>query len=55
MLQQLLRFLLLQIDNIVQLTLPQTLTSKTLTTPRISSIVNIGTLTLPTSTDTLVG
>jgi hypothetical protein len=41
--------------NIVQLTLPQTLTSKTLTTPRISSIVNIGTLTLPTSTDTLVG
>jgi hypothetical protein len=42
-------------SDIVQLTLPQTLTSKTLTTPRISSIVNIGTLTLPTSTDTLVG
>ena len=33
----------------------QTLTSKTLTAPIISSIVNTGTLTLPTSTDTLVG
>lgn len=33
----------------------QTLTNKTLTTPTISSIVNTGTLTLPTSTDTLVG
>lgn len=32
-----------------------TLTSPTLTTPNISSIVNTGTLTLPTSTDTLVG
>lgn len=32
-----------------------TLTNKTLTTPVISSIVNTGTLTLPTSTDTLVG
>ena len=32
-----------------------TLTNKTLTTPTISSIVNTGTLTLPTSTDTLVG
>lgn len=30
-------------------------TSPTLTTPSISSIVNTGTLTLPTSTDTLVG
>jgi hypothetical protein len=30
-------------------------TSPTLTTPIISSIVNTGTLTLPTSTDTLVG
>lgn len=30
-------------------------TSPTLTTPNISSIVNTGTLTLPTSTDTLVG
>lgn len=32
-----------------------TLTNKTLTAPVISSIVNVGTLTLPTSTDTLVG
>jgi hypothetical protein len=32
-----------------------TLTNKTLTTPVISSISNTGTLTLPTSTDTLVG
>jgi hypothetical protein len=33
----------------------KTLTSPSLTTPSISSIVNTGTLTLPTSTDTLVG
>jgi len=33
----------------------QTLTQKTLTSPVISSISNTGTLTLPTSTDTLVG
>ena len=33
----------------------QTLTNKTLTAPVISTIVNTGTLTLPTSTDTLVG
>lgn len=33
----------------------QTLTNKTLTSPVISSISNTGTLTLPTSTDTLVG
>jgi len=33
----------------------QTFTNKTLTTPIISSISNTGTLTLPTSTDTLVG
>jgi len=33
----------------------ETLTNKTLTTPVISSITNTGTLTLPTSTDTLVG
>jgi len=33
----------------------QTLTNKTLTAPKISSISNTGTLTLPTSTDTLVG
>ena len=32
-----------------------TLTNKTLTSPIISSISNTGTLTLPTSTDTLVG
>ena len=31
------------------------MTNKTLTTPVISSIVNTGTLTLPTATDTLVG
>ena len=33
----------------------ETLTNKTLTTPTIASISNTGTLTLPTSTDTLVG
>ena len=33
----------------------QTLTNKTLTTPVIATISNTGTLTLPTSTDTLVG
>jgi len=33
----------------------ETLTNKTLTTPVISSISNSGTLTLPTSTDTLIG
>jgi len=33
----------------------QTFTSKTLTTPIIAQISNTGTLTLPTSTDTLVG
>lgn len=33
----------------------QTLTNKTLTSPVISSITNTGTLTLPTSTDTLIG
>ena len=32
-----------------------TLTNKTLTTPVIATITNSGTLTLPTSTDTLVG
>jgi hypothetical protein len=37
------------------LTGTETLTNKTLTTPIISSISNTGTLTLPTSTDTLVG
>lgn len=39
----------------VGLTASQTLTNKTLTAPVISTIVNSGTLTLPTSTDTLVG
>jgi hypothetical protein len=39
----------------VTLTGTQTLTNKTLTAPIISSISNTGTLTLPTSTDTLVG
>lgn len=33
----------------------ETLTNKTLTAPVIATIVNTGTLTLPTSTDTLVG
>lgn len=33
----------------------QTLTNKTLTSPTIGAIVNTGTLTLPTATDTLVG
>ena len=37
------------------LTGTETLTNKTLTAPIISSISNTGTLTLPTSTDTLVG
>ena len=41
--------------NIVGTSATQTLTNKTLTTPIISSISNTGTLTLPTSTDTLVG
>ena len=45
------------IDTTVVTTLTgtQTLTNKTLTSPVISSIVNSGTLTLPSSTDTLVG
>jgi hypothetical protein len=38
----------------VTLTGTQTLTNKTLTAPVISSITNTGTLTLPTSTDTIV-
>ncbi len=40
---------------VVTLTGTQTLTNKTLTTPVISSISNTGLVTLPTSTDTLVG
>ena len=42
-------------SSVVTLTGTQTLTNKTLTAPVISSISNTGTLTLPTSTDTLVG
>jgi hypothetical protein len=41
--------------TVVTLNSTQTLTNKTLTTPIIASISNTGTLTLPTSTDTLVG
>lgn len=41
--------------NVVTVSGAATLTNKTLTTPTISSILNTGTLTLPTSTDTLVG
>lgn len=41
--------------DLVNLSTAQTLTNKTLTSPVISSIVNSGTLTLPTSSDTLVG
>jgi hypothetical protein len=41
--------------EIVTLSRAQTLTNKTLTSPIISTISNTGTLTLPTSTDTLVG
>jgi hypothetical protein len=40
---------------VVTETAGQTLTNKTLTAPIISTISNTGTLTLPTSTDTLVG
>ena len=42
-------------STVTTLTGTQTLTNKTLTTPVISTISNTGTLTLPTSTDTLVG
>lgn len=41
--------------DVVTLSASQTLTNKTLTAPVISTIVNTGTLTLPTITDTLVG
>jgi hypothetical protein len=43
------------IVSVATLTGAQTLTNKTLTAPVISTIVNTGTLTLPTATDTLVG
>lgn len=42
-------------DVVTTNTATQTLTNKTLSAPVISTIVNTGTLTLPTSTDTLVG
>jgi hypothetical protein len=42
-------------STVATLTGSQTLTNKTLTAPVISTIENTGTLTLPTSTDTLVG
>ena len=42
-------------STVTTLTGTQTLTNKTLTSPVISSISNTGTITLPTSTDTLVG
>ena len=42
-------------STVATLTGTQTLTNKTLTSPVISSISNTGTVTLPTSTDTLVG
>jgi hypothetical protein len=45
----------LQGDSFVSLTGAETLTNKTLTEPNIAVIVNTGDLTLPTSTDTLVG
>ena len=46
----------LNIDGtVVTLAGSQTLTNKTLTTPVISTISNTGTITLPTSSDTLVG
>lgn len=41
--------------NVVTTSSTDTLTNKTLTSPVISTISNTGTLTLPTSTDTLVG
>lgn len=41
--------------DIVSVSASQTLTNKTLTAPVIGTITNTGTLTLPTSTDTLVG
>lgn len=41
--------------NVATISGTETLTNKTLTTPIISSISNTGTITLPTSTDTLVG
>ena len=47
----------LKVNNVdvVTTSASQTLTNKTLTAPVISTISNTGTITLPTSTDTLVG
>jgi hypothetical protein len=45
----------LDTTKVVDLSTAQTLTNKTLTTPIIATISNTGTVTLPTSTDTLVG
>jgi hypothetical protein len=42
-------------DTVTTNTATQTLTNKTLTLPKIASISNTGVLTLPTTTDTLVG
>jgi len=42
-------------DTFITDTFAQTLSNKTLTAPVIATIVNTGMLTLPTSTDTLVG
>ena len=42
-------------QQVVGTTATQTLTNKTLTAPVIATIVNTGTLTLPTSSDTLTG
>jgi len=42
-------------DNFATIAGTETLTNKTLTAPVISTISNTGTLTLPTSTDTIVG
>ena len=43
------------VSDVVTPTSTTTLTNKTLTAPIIATIANTGTLTLPTSTDTLVG
>jgi hypothetical protein len=42
-------------SDVVYLDATQTLTNKTLTSPVIATIINTGTLTLPTATTTLVG
>lgn len=43
------------LTGVVTLTGTQTLTNKTLTTPVVASVVNTGTVSFPTLTDTLVG